>query len=79
MAKAKKKKKRQTAGDLIRAQRKKVYPGVSQQKFALECGLSPQALNGIELDKVVPRLGTLKKIAEHLQIDIGKLIVKYPD
>lgn len=48
--------------------------GLSQEKLALEAGLSRNAIWKIETNRVSPTLDTLEKIAKALEIDFMTLI-----
>lgn len=47
--------------------------GVSQLELAYDMDMSMNTISGIELGKISPKIDTLKKIAEKLNINIGEL------
>lgn len=58
-------------GNRIRELRK--IKGVSQLELAYDMDMSMNTISGIELGKISPKIDTLKKIAEKLNINIGEL------
>lgn len=58
-------------GNRIRELRK--IKGVSQLELAYDMDMSMNTISGIELGKISPKIDTLKKIAEKLNISIGEL------
>lgn len=58
-------------GNRIRELRK--AKGVSQLELAYDMDMSMNTISGIELGKISPKIDTLKKIAEKLEINISDL------
>lgn len=58
-------------GNRIRELRK--IKGISQLELAYDMDMSMNTISGIELGKISPKIDTLKKIAEKLNIGIGEL------
>ena len=58
-------------GNRIRELRKN--KGVSQLELAYDMDMSMNTISGIELGKISPKIDTLKKIAQKLDIDISEL------
>lgn len=58
-------------GNRIRELRKN--KGVSQLELAYDMDMSMNTISGIELGKISPKIDTLKKIAQKLNIDIAEL------
>lgn len=58
-------------GNRIRELRK--IKGISQLELAYDMDMSMNTISGIELGKISPKIDTLKKIAEKLNVGIGEL------
>lgn len=58
-------------GERIRELRK--IKGISQLELAYDMDMSMNTISGIELGKISPKIDTLKKIAQKLNIDIAEL------
>ena len=58
-------------GNRIRELRKN--KGISQLELAYDMDMSMNTISGIELGKISPKIDTLKKIAQKLNIDISEL------
>lgn len=63
-------------GNRIRELRK--IKGVSQLELAYDMDMSMNTISGIELGKISPKIDTLKKIAEKLNINIGEFFETPP-
>lgn len=63
-------------GTRIRELRK--LKGVSQLELAYDMDMSMNTISGIELGKISPKIDTLKKIAQKLEIDIAELFEFVP-
>ena len=53
---------------------KKIFVGKKIKKFAALCNISPKTLLNIENNKVEPRLDTVFKIADGLNIEYGEIL-----
>ena len=51
--------------------------GISQEALAQQIGLNKMAVSNYEMGKRTPDLATIRKIADALQVTIGKLTVNY--
>lgn len=58
-------------GSRIRELRK--FKGISQLDLAYDMDMSMNTISGIELGKISPKIDTLKKIAQKLNINISEL------
>ena len=58
-------------GNRIRELRKN--KGISQLELAYDMDMSMNTISGIELGKISPKIDTLKKITQRLDIDIAEL------
>ena len=56
----------------LRRIRKKM--GLSQMEFAAECGVDPDTISNIELEKTDTKLSTLQKVTAYLGCSVSDLL-----